>query len=286
MKIIHPPVSMKPQLMHLWNTCFEHDEEFCGFFFDRHFEPRKSLALTDDSGTLYAALHFFDSHYQDAEGRLLGAWYIYGVATYPDCRKKGYASLLLSELKRIARKENISFLYLTSEVTAWHMYESNGFCRSAELSRTVLLPSLNAGPEWNSCPLEQFESLRRAYLASKGDAFLWEGNELAFMYEDINREGEILRTSFRGQEYYAAVRLRDGELTVTESSFPPEQGDLLAGSIAVRFGWSDCVALFGRKGEFYTGTSVLKRDHLYIGHILSVKGQTPSSTVYMNLLAD
>ena len=285
-KIIHPPACMKPRLMHLWNTCFTHDEDFCQFFFDRHFAPRRALAVTDDDDNIYAALHFFDGLYKGVDGSLKTTWYIYGVATYPLHRKKGYATMLLNQLKAEARNESVSLLYLTAETCAWHLYESIGFCRIAELSRTVIMPQRNSVMQWKPCPLSQFKRLRSAYTDTLDECFLWRGSELEFMYMDLNRDGETLSASFGGQEYYAAVRLQDGELTVTETNFPRDQGDMLAGSIADRFRWTKPLSLVGRKDEIFTGTSVLSHENFYKGHIWPIDRTTPSPEVYMNLLAD
>ncbi|MBQ5544589.1 MAG: GNAT family N-acetyltransferase [Clostridia bacterium] len=273
--------------MHLWNTCFDHDEDFCAFFFERHFEPEKAIAVTDDSGEVYAALHFFDGLFQDGSRATHPVWYVYGVATLPSHRKKGYASMLLRQLIEEARSENIAMLYLTAETEAWHLYESVGFCRVAELSRTEWQVSWRKSVlHWKICSLEKFKQLRGEYTDTLAEAFLWRGRELDFMYSDACRDGQVLCTFLDGREYYAVVRLRDNELTVTETDFPREKGDLLAESIASRFRWNGSLYAHGRKGEFFSGCSVVLKENFYIGHILSVDGTLPSSETYMNLLAD
>ncbi len=287
MTVIHPPESMKPRLMQLWNTCFAHDEDFCEFFFDRHFAPEKALAVTDGGDEVYAALHFFDGLYRDGSGAIHPAWYVYGVATSPPHRKKGYASLLLRQLIRDAREANIALLYLTSEVEAWHLYESVGFQRVAELSRTAFRAApAPSGLQWQPCSLEKFKRLRGLYTASLANVFLWEGRELEFFYSDLCRDGQVLCTTMDGREYYAAVRLRDNELTVAETDFPRGSGHLLAESIASRFGWNGSLYVHGRKDDFFSGSSVTGQENIYIGHILSVDGSAPSTEAYMNLLAD
>ena len=285
--VIHPPESMRSRLMRLWNSCFAHDEDFCEFFFDRHFESDKALAVTDGDGEVYAALHFFDGLFRDSRGAVHPVWYVYGVATSPPHRKKGYASLLLRQLIREAREKNIAMLYLTSETEAWHLYESVGFCHVAELSRTVLLTAPGkSGIEWRPCPPEKFIRLRGAYTDAIAEVFLWSGRELEFMYSDVCRDGQVLCTRMDGREYYAAVRLRDGGLTVTETDFPRGRGDLLAQSIASRFGLNGPVQVHGRKDEFFGGSTVIGRENIYIGHIMSVDGGFPPTETYMNLLAD
>lgn len=285
--VIHPPESMKLRLMHLWNTCFAHDEDFCTFFFERHFEPGKALAVTDSNGEVCAALHFFDGFFQDSSRKTHRVWYVYGVATAPPHRRKGYASLLLRQLIKEAHDKDIAMLYLTAENEAWHLYESVGFCRVAELSRTVLQASSEqSGIQWQTCPPEKFKQLRGAYTDTLTETFLWRGRELEFMYSDACRDGQVLCTFLDGREYYAVVRLRDSELTVTETDFPRGRGDLLAASVAAVFGWTGSVILYGRKGEFFTGFSVMTRENFYIGHILSIAGTFPSPETYMNLLAD
>lgn len=287
--VIHPSAAMKPQLMRLWNSCFEHDGDFCDFFFDRCFEPGRALAVTDDSGggEVRAALHFLDSRVRTGGRSVRKAWYVYGVATAPSHRRKGYATLLLRRLTEEARKNGIAALYLTAETEAWHLYESVGFFRAAELSRTVMeVAPGRTETEWLSCPPEKFMELRTAYTGGLEETFLWDGRELEFMYRDACRDGRVLCTNPDGREYYAVVRLRDGELTVTETDFPRERGEQLAQSVAACFHWKDPVILYGRKDEFFSGSSVLSRDNFYIGHILPTDGTFPPQGMYMNLLAD
>lgn len=284
-KIINAEKDMEEQLKNLWNTCFEHDEEFCEFFFNNRFAPQKALVAVDN-GKICSALHFFDGFYKDSRGKVKPALYIYGVATYPEFRKKGYASMLIDELKARAAKHNICALYLTAEESAWNCYERAGFKRNARLSRTDFVPHKCSNIQWQSCEFEKFSKLRGKYLDTLNDTFLWCGRELEFMYRDINRDGQMLCTTYDGREYYAAVRLRDDELTIIETSFPRENGDILAGSIAAHFGQYDTVSIFGREDEFFSGGSVIKKENFYIGHTLFIDNDISSKSMYMNLLAD
>lgn len=285
-KIINAQKDMEEQLKNLWNTCFEHDEEFCEFFFDNRFDPQKALVAVDNSGRICSALHFFDSFYKDNFGNVKPALYIYGVATYPEFRKKGFASMLIDELKARAAKQNICALYLTAEESAWDCYERAGFKRNAQLSRTDLTPHKCSEIQWQPCEFEKFSKLRREYLDTLNNAFFWNGSELEFMYRDINRDGQVLCAPYSGREYYAAIRLRDDELTIIETDFPRESGDILAGSIAAYFGQYDIISIFGPEDKFFSGNGVIKKADFYIGHTLFIEGDIVSKSVYMNLLAD
>lgn len=285
-KIINAKKSMEQQLKKLWNACFEHDEEFCDFFFKNRFDPQKCLAAIDNNGEIHSMLHFFDGFYKDNGGNVKSAVYIYGVATHPEHRKKGYASLLLSELKSRAEKQNVCALYLTAEESAWNCYERFGFARSARLSRTDFAPRRCSEIQWQPCGFDKFSELRGVYIDALNDVFFWSGNELEFMYRDINRDGQVLCTSYDGCEYYAAVRLRDDELTVIETNFPRECGDILAGSVTAHFDRYDTAAIFGREDEFFGGDGVIKAENFYIGHTLFIDDGTSPKSVYMNLLAD
>lgn len=285
-KIINAEKSMEKQLKNLWNTCFEHDEDFCEFFFNNRFDPQKSLVAVDNSGKIYSALHFFDSFYKGVRGNVNPAMYIYGVATYPEFRKNGCASMLIDELKTRAAKQNICALYLTAEESAWNCYERAGFKRSAQLSRTDFITRKCTEIQWKPCEFDKFSKLRGEYLDTVNNAFFWNDSELKFMYRDVNRDGQVLCATYNGREYYAAIRLRDDELTIIETSFPREGGDVLTGSMAANFGSYDTVSIFGRENKFFDGEGVIKKENFYIGHVLFIDSDMSPNTLYMNLLAD
>ena len=286
MKAVSVSNDMKPELMALWNRCFEHDEDFCGFFFEHQFAPERALAAVDEEGKICSALHFFEGQYQDESGRVNDAWYLYGVATAPGFRRKGYGSFLIRELGKAARIGGICAMYLTAEETAWNFYEEIGFVRNAFLSRTVFEPCRAGNLSWTLCGMEDFRRLRLMYTGGLKNAFTWNGASLDFMYSDLIRDGQVLRCVLDGNEYYAAVRLREGELTVVETSFPRDSGDLLAGSIAEKFGGYSTVSVFGTADERFLGSTAANRETFYKGHTLFLNGTPPAETVYMNLLAD
>ena len=285
-KIINAEKSMEEQLKKLWNTCFEHDEEFCEFFFENIFDPQRAIVAADDNGGIYSALHYLNSLYKDSSGQVKPTFYVYGVATSPMHRKKGYASMLLSQLKARAVEQGICALYLTAEESAWNCYERFGFNRNARLSRTDFAPRKCSEIRWRQCAFDKFSRLHGEYLDSLNDEFFWSGSELKFMYHDIRRDGEILTTAYGGREYYAAVRLRDDELIIIETNFPREHGNLLAGSIATHFDSHDTVSIFGPEDKFFGGDGVIKTENFYIGHTLFIDGGISPESVYMNLLAD
>ena len=227
-----------------------------------------------------------NSLYKDSSGQVKPTFYVYGVATSPMHRKKGYASMLLSQLKARAVEQGICALYLTAEESAWNCYERFGFNRNARLSRTDFAPRKCSEIRWRQCAFDKFSRLHGEYLDSLNDEFFWSGSELKFMYHDIRRDGEILTTAYGGREYYAAVRLRDDELIIIETNFPREHGNLLAGSIATHFDSHDTVSIFGPEDKFFGGDGVIKTENFYIGHTLFIDGGISPESVYMNLLAD
>lgn len=73
----------------LWLECFGDDEQFIDSFLIRHYD-RQHMLTAEEEGRIVAMLHLIP--FQSELGRTT---YIYGVATDPACRDRGYASTLL-----------------------------------------------------------------------------------------------------------------------------------------------------------------------------------------------
>ena len=101
-------------------------------FYGNHF-----WLLFDDRGRLVSFVDGFVTNERDLEDEMYekagmhdenGAWQmIFGVNTRPDCRRKGYAGMLLSRAIEDARAQGRKGLVLTCKEKLLHYYAGFGF---------------------------------------------------------------------------------------------------------------------------------------------------------------
>ncbi|WP_427366347.1 GNAT family N-acetyltransferase [Candidatus Caldatribacterium saccharofermentans] len=114
------------KVVELLRLVFPQDERgyYFGFLrFDPFFHPRDVWLVTDGKEVV-SCLFLLRRLFSDGE-RLLPGGGIANVATRPDFRGRGLASLLLQEAILQSKKEGLSFLVLVTEIPAF--YERFGF---------------------------------------------------------------------------------------------------------------------------------------------------------------
>jgi predicted N-acetyltransferase YhbS len=114
------------KVVELLRLVFPQDERgyYFGFLrFDPFFHPR-DVWLATDGKEVVSCLWVLRRLFSDGE-RLLPGGGIANVATHPDFRGRGLASLLLQEAILQSKKEGLSFLILVTEIPAF--YERFGF---------------------------------------------------------------------------------------------------------------------------------------------------------------
>ncbi len=107
----------------LWQTVFGDEERFIDRFLMCHHRPEQLLSITEE-GQLVSMLHLIPM--QNSEGVRVG--YIYGVATAPDRRGRGYATRLLRQAIERAQELGMAALALipADEQARW-LYLGLGF---------------------------------------------------------------------------------------------------------------------------------------------------------------
>jgi GNAT superfamily N-acetyltransferase len=128
---------IESQLGRLWSECFEADETcFSHFFHDalpqavtfvavkdrtcaclpqiRYFRSQAldklEAALSDEHLFIASSLHIFPLEYISKASPALSGGYLYAVATLPEWRKRGYATLLIQAASSWAAQNGMSYL--------------------------------------------------------------------------------------------------------------------------------------------------------------------------------
>ncbi len=114
----------------LWQTVFGDDDEFVDHFLHRYFSGVGMLSVVDPQGEYLSMLHIIPM--SSKVGRIA---YIYGVATHPECRAKGYATkLMLSAMEVIKRRGYVAAMLIPSEEWLKEYYSRFGFSPSAHIT--------------------------------------------------------------------------------------------------------------------------------------------------------
>lgn len=103
-----------PQVMTLWNTCFDDTMKFILWYFARYWKAEHTLGifeLHNEQELLQASAQIIPYNLQIRDAAL-PCGYIVGVDTAPEARNKGYAKRLLKECLQVQRerKQAISLL--------------------------------------------------------------------------------------------------------------------------------------------------------------------------------
>lgn len=95
----------------LWRQVFSEDTAtFTDYYFSCKAGKNRGLVLEGQEGI--RAMLYLTPERVCAAGRLVDSAYIVGVATRPDCRRKGYMSALLKEALALLYRENVPFVFL------------------------------------------------------------------------------------------------------------------------------------------------------------------------------
>ncbi len=117
----------------LWRSVFGDDDEFIDHFLSRYYNHDRMIHLNDADDKLTAMLHIIPM--TTPEGYKVA--YIYGVATHPDYRNRGYASKLIEmTLKQIANENYDYATLIPSSESLFDFYARFGFQRGECITLT------------------------------------------------------------------------------------------------------------------------------------------------------
>lgn len=153
------PIGSKRQLAHnIWQTVFEDNESFASLYFDEIYTDRDTFLLTNQEGNL-ATVHLQALPYQWKGGEYMySAGYIAGVATLPEYRGRGWASLLMQKAHTalIQRGHLLSFL-LPASASLYRFYANKYGYTQTSLSLKSALCSEQERSKWH--PIEDLDEL-------------------------------------------------------------------------------------------------------------------------------
>lgn len=192
----------KDSLLNIWSQCFGADQRYQNILTAEEY-PLKDTYVYEAKGQIVSVLTLLPIRWQNGEQCREGS-YIYGVATLPQYRGKGYSSRLMREALTDLREQGKDFAVLyPAEESLYDFYAKQGFepcCTQLEAQveeeqqeqwLDVVDDYTDAG--WELEPVEsgeEYEEIRHALLEKgcrekKGEGyFLWTAEHYAFNHRE------------------------------------------------------------------------------------------------------
>lgn len=216
---------MLPQLIELWGECFGDSEEYSSFFF------QNKMIGTDVFQNQY--VYMTDEHIvsmlsvlpaviiEEKEERLF--WYVYGVATKKEYRKKGYAGRLLNHILAKAMEEDAAVGLVPANDALFGYYKKFGF-ETYFYHKILQFDRKNRYEKRNMCiePIsyEHYVQLRKESYQSEG-VVVWDEKSVAYaLKENENLHGSACEVRYEGKSYFSLFCKSNEELLVRETNVP------------------------------------------------------------------
>ena len=111
MRIVGKKEEVEANCRNLWQECFHDSEEYISWYFGAKWQGNEVFLLQDDTGEICSMLHCNPYHVKYEEKELY-LYYIVGVCTRVNQRKKGYMGKVLRECFRWLYEQEVPFTYL------------------------------------------------------------------------------------------------------------------------------------------------------------------------------
>lgn len=216
----------------LWTEVFGDGPDFQRAFY-RLCAPQGPLVLMED-GELRSMLSLPELALVLGDGKKLRAGYVYAVATRPDCRGQGWASMLIETAAGLAWDRGLDcLLTVPAEEGLFKFYQKHGFQPGFPLRELAAEPA--PAPVAELSPAD-YAALREELLAGRTHT-AYTAEQLAFQRAMCPEPGSgLYRLELAHGPGCAAVENWDGEAVVKELLCAP--GDEEQGAAA-------CAALCG-----------------------------------------
>ena len=119
-------VSEYDTLKELFTLCFEDSLETVNALFEKTVSPERVVAVFDGNKAV-SSLYLLESDII-IDGVSYSAYYVYGVCTHPDYRKKGLMKKLFHFTEKLVNERKIDYLFLVpAEAYLFDVYSQFGF---------------------------------------------------------------------------------------------------------------------------------------------------------------
>ena len=229
---------IKLQIMKLWKDTFHDTDEYIKLVFDNYFNPELVEYKVENGEVLAAMLgvpYYFDmkpDKVNNQETGKLKGLYLCGLATKPECRKRGYMSRMIEDINQRAFKLDFDFSFLIPADGGLKKYYSDrGYVESFYRVKENYLPCHNFENEYYqelmksakfnihdiNCRLDYFNSLKVYMLNPKDEN---EVDELVEFIKSSEENSGLLSIRHSPQDIKVAIKecyVSDGEIMMLKN---------------------------------------------------------------------
>jgi predicted acetyltransferase len=213
--------SQKEELAQLWQLCFGDPMKYIEHFFERRFDPSKTLVYLSDQRIVSVVYMLPASMY--LENRYEPVQYIYAVCTHPDYRKRGIMEQMMEYACGEAAAAGQRFSALLPASDPLYDYYGRLSYREYFKKRRIECPTerlkAQGDPDFrllDAAP-ERIYRVRTALFARREGHLLWDEDAVAFAVSALQAAGGQTRCfEYQRQEGYVMGYVTKGTAVIQE----------------------------------------------------------------------
>lgn len=150
----------KPLVRKMWQTVFGDGDEYVNIYFTQKYKNENTLIYFAD-GQAVASLQMWEYEFS-FYGKVIPIYYLAGLATYEEHRRKGYMRLLIEEAHKVMHERKIPLsVLIPAEEWLFNFYEQFGYAQVFEKNSEII--PLDKIVERNSSLEKAYEMFSRVY---------------------------------------------------------------------------------------------------------------------------
>lgn len=167
------------QIQKIWQTCFGDGEEFISFYIEHRMTEENMLVIYED-GKIVSMASFLPVEYE-RRGEYIPAKYVYGVATLPEYRGRGFARKIL---EFAMQKYQMPMVLASAEESLVSYYESLGFVKAWKEEERFDISCSEGEKLWElrRATPEEYTKIRDIHFAGEG-YIRWDEEAVAYAME-------------------------------------------------------------------------------------------------------
>ena len=118
----------KPVVRQMWQTVFDDSDEYLDIYFTQKYKNENTLIYFEE-GEAVASLQMWEYKFSFYD-KIIPVYYLAGLATYEQHRRKGYMAALIEKAHEVMRERNIALSFLVPALEwLFTFYEKYGYTK-------------------------------------------------------------------------------------------------------------------------------------------------------------
>lgn len=127
----------KPLVRNMWQTVFGDSDEYVNIYFSQKYKHENTLIYFVDDEAV-ASLQMWEYEFL-FYGQKIPVYYLAGLATYEEHRRKGYMTELMEEAHRVMKERKIALsILIPAEEWLYNFYEQFGYAQVFEKDNQII----------------------------------------------------------------------------------------------------------------------------------------------------